>query len=127
MKKVVVADDSNTARMFIIRCFEIAGFAADGFVQVKNGKEALDILQKEQVDLLVTDLSMPVMDGVELLKRISADPELNDIPVIVITSASNPAREKELKDFGAKYILNKPISPPDVMEALEELCLLEDE
>ena len=121
MKKIVVADDSSTARMFIVRCLQIAGLEDAEFVKVENGKEALDYLRENGADLLVTDLSMPVMGGVDLVRRISASPKLNGIPVIVVSSALNKAREEELKSFGALAVLPKPISPPDIMEVLESI------
>ncbi len=121
MKKIVVADDSSTARMFIVRCLQIAGLDDAEFIKVENGKEALDYLRENGADLLVTDLSMPVMGGVELVKRISASPKLNCIPVIVVSSASNQAREEELKALGALAVLGKPVSPPDIMDALEKI------
>ena len=111
MKRIVIADDSATARMFIRRCMEIVGCRENAFVEVENGKEALDCLKKEPADLVVADLNMPVMDGETLLKWIKASPRFNSIPVVIITSAVNPAKEKELLDMGAYTILAKPVSP----------------
>ncbi|MCK5436732.1 MAG: response regulator [Desulfobulbaceae bacterium] len=111
MKRIVIADDSATARMFIRRCLEIVGGQENIFVEVENGREALDCLKKEPADLVVADLNMPVMDGETLLKWIKASPRFNSIPVLIITSAVNPAKEKELADMGAYTILAKPVSP----------------
>ncbi|MHC4870621.1 MAG: response regulator [Planctomycetota bacterium] len=126
MKKIVIADDSSTARMFIRRCLEIAGLDSVEFSEVENGKEALEYLKEYGADLLVTDLSMPVMGGVDLLKNIAASPKLNSTPVIVITSASNPAREKELLGLGAIAVLSKPVSPPDILDVVENIEGWED-
>lgn len=111
MEKILIADDSATARMVIKRCLQIAGFAESEFLEAGNGQEVLDLLDGKPVDLLVTDLTMPVMDGTELLTRLSADGNLADMPVLVISSAKNEAKERELVELGAFAVLPKPVSP----------------
>ena len=110
MKRIVIADDSATARMFIRRCMEIVGCRENAFIEVENGKEALDCLKKKPADLVVADLNMPVMDGETLLKWIKASPRFNSIPVVIITSAVNSAKEKELADMGAHYTVKARVS-----------------
>jgi len=63
---------------------------------------------------------MPVMDGETLVKWVKASPKLGDLPIIVITSAGNPAKEAQLLELGAHRVLNKPVSPPVLMEALAD-------
>ena len=118
MKSVVVADDSALARMFLKRCLQIAGLGDAIFHDAGNGIEALERMRQTRADLLVTDLTMPGMDGVELVRRIVASPRLSGIPIIVVTSAGNEAQREELKRLGVARILSKPITPPVVMEAL---------
>ncbi|PLX84980.1 MAG: response regulator [Desulfuromonas sp.] len=126
MKRIVIADDSDTARMFIRRCLEIIGLADATFVEAANGKEALEKVKEAPTDLLLTDLHMPVMDGIGLLTRVKASPLLHDLPVLVVTSAGNEAQEKELMVFGAFGVLSKPVSPAAMMEILEPLMQQED-
>lgn len=121
MNRIVIADDSATARMFIRRCLEIIGLGEATLVEAENGREALSLLKEERADLLLTDLNMPVMDGATLLKWVKSSPRLHDLPVLVITSAGNPAKEQELTALGAFGVLNKPISPAVLMEALKPL------
>jgi two-component system chemotaxis response regulator CheY len=118
MNRIVIADDSATARMFIRRCLEIIGLGEAALVEAENGREALSLLKEEDTDLLLTDLNMPVMDGATLLKWVKS---LHDLPVLVITSAGNPAKEQELKALGAFGVLNKPVSPAVLMDALQSL------
>ncbi len=118
MKRIVIADDSATARMFIIRCLQIIGLGESEFVEAENGKEALTAAKEKPTDLLLTDLNMPVMDGQTLLKWVKASPKLMDMPVVIITSAGNPAKEQELLKIGALKVINKPVAPPILMEAL---------
>lgn len=109
--RIAIVDDSGTARMFIRRCLEIAGFQGAEIIEAENGKDALEKIRNAPVDLLLTDLTMPVMDGTTLLKWIKANPKLSALPVLVISSAGNPAKEIELKALGAMGVLDKPVSP----------------
>ncbi len=118
MKRIILADDSCTARMFIRQCLEIAGFTGAEFVEVADGKAALEAIRSGGADLVVTDLTMPVMDGTEFMKRKAASPRLTDTPVVVITSANNPAKEKELMELGALAVLKKPVTPAILAEVL---------
>ena len=120
MKRIIVADDSATARMFIKRCLQIIGLGDVEIIEAENGKEALTAAKTQEVDLLLTDLNMPVMDGETLIKWVKASPKLGDLPVIVITSAGNPAKEAQLLELGAHRVLNKPVSPPMMMDALAD-------
>jgi two-component system chemotaxis response regulator CheY len=121
MNRIVIADDSATARMFIRRCLEIIGLGEADLLEAENGREALSLVKEHPTDLLVTDLNMPVMDGATLLKWVKGSPRLIDLPVLVITSAGNPAKEAELCSLGAFGVLNKPVSPAALMEALKPL------
>lgn len=120
MKRIVLVDDSSTARMFIRRCLEIAGCQGAEFAEAGNGKEALTLLKTgtADFDFVVSDLNMPVLDGKGLLKWIKASPKLHNIPVVIISSSGNPALEKELKEMGAYAVLSKPISPPQLIAAI---------
>lgn len=120
LKKIVVADDSATARMIIKKCFEIAGFDGIEYLEAENGREALRLVKKNDVFLLVTDFNMPIMDGGVLLKWVKGSPAIKHIPVCVITSAGNPARIKEFKDLGAHSVISKPINPAVISNELEE-------
>ncbi len=117
--KILIADDSGTARMFIKQCLEISINEDVEFIEAANGQEALMQLKAHPVDLLVTDLNMPVLDGRELIRRISASPKLNGLPMMVITSSGNEARKQELLDLGAKVVLRKPVNPMKIAEGLE--------
>ncbi|MFO7767047.1 MAG: response regulator [Pelovirga sp.] len=120
MKRIIVADDSATARMFIKRCLQIIGLGDTDIVEAEDGKQALDAAKAEATDLLLTDLNMPVMDGETLVKWVKASPKLAEMPIIVITSAGNPAKEAQLLELGAYRVINKPVSPPVMMDALAD-------
>ncbi|MDH5298836.1 MAG: response regulator [Desulfobulbaceae bacterium] len=119
MIRIAIVDDSGCARMFIQKCLEIIGLKDATFIEAANGKEALEKMKETPVDLLITDLSMPVMDGEALLKWVKGSPELKELPVLVISSAGNPAREEKLLALGAMAVLAKPISPVTLLHTLE--------
>ena len=118
---VIVADDSATARMIIKRCLQIAGCADSNFLEAGDGAEALEIAKSNEVNLVVTDLNMPNMDGTTLLRRIKASPKLHYLPVLVVSSGNNAAKESELLKAGAFAVINKPISPATVAQTLQNL------
>ncbi|MDY6848806.1 MAG: response regulator [Thermodesulfobacteriota bacterium] len=131
MERIIIADDSETARMFIKRCLEIIGLRDAQFLEAANGRDALQLAKEqlakgEPVDLLVSDLNMPVMDGVTLLKWVKTSPRLVQLPVLIITSAGNPAKEQELMEQGALAVLNKPVSPASLLKALGSMIDRED-
>ncbi|OQY19110.1 MAG: response regulator [Desulfobacteraceae bacterium 4572_35.1] len=121
MKKIVIADDSGTARMMIKRCLEIIGLTETEFLEAENGKEALTLVKQQPVDLLISDLNMPVMDGETLLKWVKASPKLIDLPVLIITSAGNQAKSDQLVNMGAFAVANKPINPAILSNILAPL------
>ena len=123
MKKILIVDDSATARMFVKRCLEIAGFKDAVFVEVPDGVDALEKMKEERFDIVFSDLTMPKMDGVTLLKSIKADPILQPAAVFIISSAGNPAMEKTLLDEGALAVLKKPVSPSVLVPVVERFMI----
>ena len=121
MQKILIVDDSSTARMFIRRCLEISGCQGADFYEAGNGREALDLLRKTTIDFILADLNMPVLDGRNMLKLIKSSPKTCDIPVVVISSASNPASDVELVAEGAYAVLSKPITPPVLISSIGAL------
>ena len=121
-KTVLISDDSATARMIIRRCLEVVGCREWQFMEASNGKEALEFLrQNRAIDLLITDMNMPIMDGKSLLLGVKSSPKLNAIPVFVVTSQGNPALEVELIRLGAEKVIYKPISPEKLKDGLEQI------
>lgn len=118
MKRILVVDDSETARMFVRRCLEAIGFKEAAFSEAENGQQALEQMAKDPVDLLVTDLTMPVLDGVGLVKTMRGEPRYKDTKIIIISSAGNMARKRELLELGAMAVLPKPFAPADMYKVL---------
>jgi CheY-like chemotaxis protein len=120
-KTILVVDDSALARMFAIRCLQIAGQSKAIFLEAEHGQAALDVMRSTAIDLLVTDITMPVMGGVDLVKQMKEIEKLASIPIIVITSAGNQAERQALEEYGAKAVLTKPLTPPMMAEVLDRV------
>ena len=121
MKTILVVDDSSVARKIVIRCLKILGHSEVEFPEAGHGQEALDILREREVDLVVTDLNMPIMDGVTLVRKLKASPRFQHIPVIVVSSLLNEAAKEALRARGVDLMVEKPLSPAGLGAVLGEI------
>ena len=119
-RKILIVDDSATARMILKRCCEIAGFHDSRYYEAEDGLQALSTLKEKDIDLVLTDLKMPKMDGNTFIKKLKLLEEGKDIPVVVISSIGSEVVESQLLEAGAKAVVTKPISPEKILEALED-------
>lgn len=110
-KRLMIVDDSPVMRSFVRRTLEIAGFGIEHCAEASNGAEALEKLSGIEVDLILTDINMPVLDGEGLLRALRSDPELSRIPVVVVSTDSTDQRVDSLMGLGARGYLKKPFQP----------------
>ncbi|MBI9073621.1 MAG: response regulator [Melioribacteraceae bacterium] len=109
MKKVVlIADDSPTIRKFVAFSLTMQGMEV---IAVSDGMEALEKLPQQKVDLIITDLNMPNLDGFELIKAIRENDEYQDIPIIILSSLSGSEEIERGMNSGANSYLVKPFDP----------------
>ena len=116
VKDILIVDDSATSRMIIKRCFDIAGFHDITYHEAEDGVKAMSFLDNNKVDMVLTDLKMPKMDGNTFLKRLRAKEETKELPVIVISSMGNDVLESQLLKAGVMAIIRKPMSPAKILE-----------
>ncbi len=119
MKKILVAEDSQTMRALIISTLE----AMDDFelVEAANGFEALRILPREKVDLVITDINMPDINGLELVSFVRNNPLYQETPLIIVsTEGSVRDRDKGLA-LGANAYLVKPFKPEQLQQLVAQL------
>ena len=119
-QKILITDDSATSRMIIKRCIEMAGFFDIDYLEAEDGLQGLTILDKEKVDLIITDLKMPKMDGKTFIRKIKSSDDKKDIPVVVISSLDNSVLKERLKREGVMAVIGKPLNPAKVLEFMEE-------
>jgi CheY-like chemotaxis protein len=121
MKKILSVDDSGTMRRIIGRAIQVLGHE---MLEAGNGLEALELLAKEgqNIALVILDVNMPGLDGMETLIRIKADPELKAIPVMMLTTDSDRGRIIQAVQAGAANYLTKPFSQEDLLTKIAS-CL----
>jgi len=119
--RLLIVDDSAMTRAVIRRTISLSGVEADAVLDAPDGHAALAALAAHPVDLVLTDLNMPGMDGAELVGRIRADRRLDAVRVLVISADPNTERLEGLRRSGAAGYLRKPFSPEQLRGALEQL------
>jgi two-component system, chemotaxis family, chemotaxis protein CheY len=122
-KKILIAEDSATMRSLIISTITAMGDFE--IVEASNGFEALRVLPREKVHLVITDINMPDINGLELVSFIKNNPLYQDTPLIIIsTEGSDRDREKGIQ-LGANAYLVKPFSPVQLQELVRQYLALE--
>lgn len=117
-RKILIVDDSATSRMIIRRCFEIAGYRDAEYFEAEDGVTAISFLKTNKVDLVLSDLRMPKMDGNTFIKKLKMNDETKGIAIVVISSMSNDVLEAQLLQSGVQAVIRKPISPAKVAKAV---------
>ena len=92
-----------------------------GIFEASNGREALDLLEREWLDLVLTDYNMPEMNGLELLDAMKKNENLMSIPVVMITTEGSKQRVEEFLDKGAMAYIKKPFSPEEIKQKLNRI------
>ncbi len=120
-KNVLLVDDSSTMRKIIGRSLRQAGIDFDNIFEAADGLEALEVLEKEQVDIVLSDINMPNMDGIAFLREKANRPAMKDIPVLMISTETGDDIIGEAKSLGALGAIKKPFTPDKVNEVLGPL------
>jgi len=115
---ILIVDDSRTMRKFIKLSFTQSGFEVGCCLEAGNGQEALNILNSCMVDLILADLNMPVMNGMDMIKALQKDEKHREIPVVLVTTQGNLPYLEEAYALGVKAYIQKPFSP----ELLRDTC-----
>jgi two-component system chemotaxis response regulator CheY len=118
---VLIVDDSSSMRSIIKKTLEISGFDVGRFFEGSNGREALALLENEWVDIILTDVHMPEMDGFAFLKALQKQAVVSSTPVVVVTTEGRKERIEELLGMGAKACIRKPFRPEEIRKTLTEL------
>src|ERR1700722_9588566 len=119
--KVLIVDDSSVMRKIVERALRQAGLDINEVAEASNGAEALAEIQKGVPDMILSDINMPVMDGLEFLKNLATLDSAKGVPVIMITTEGSEARVVEALSAGAKGYLRKPFTPEQVKERVAPL------
>ena len=117
-KTILIVDDSESIREVVSFTLENEGYKV--LVGV-DGKDALKFLDGSELDLIITDLHMPVMDGIDLIKEVRSMEKYQRIPILFLTTESQAAKKMEAKEAGATGWIIKPFVPAKLIAAINKV------
>ena len=117
-RTVLVVDDSVTIRQMLSFTLKEAGFAV---VEAGDGQEGLERLAGQRIDLIVTDLNMPRLDGIGFIRALRGQPASKHTPVLMLTTESQEARRQEGRSAGATGWIVKPFHPDKLLRVIERV------
>ena len=118
-RRILTVDDSKTMRDMVTFTLKQAGF--DVF-EACDGQDALDKLKSDSADVVITDINMPNMNGVELVKNLRANPDYRSTPILVLTTESEKGKKEEGKAAGATGWIVKPFDPEKLVSVVQKVC-----
>jgi two-component system chemotaxis response regulator CheY len=119
-KTIMIVDDSASMRRVIEIALKGAGYEV---IEGCDGKDALAKLTGQKVHMIISDVNMPVMDGIAFLKAVKALPAYKFTPVIMLTTESEESKKREGQAAGARAWVVKPFQPEQLVNAVQRLCL----
>jgi len=120
-RRVLVVDDSSTIRKIIKHSLQRTDLHFDEILEASNGREALKMVQTYTFDLILTDIDMPVMDGLELLEALAYVRNAEDTPVVIITKHTSEAGVLRAMEAGARAYIRKPFTIEELWEKIQPL------
>jgi two-component system chemotaxis response regulator CheY len=118
---VLIVDDSSSMRAVIKKMLKVSGFNVGQFLMAGDGKEALKVLEGEWVDIILMDINMPNMNGMELLTEMKKDEMLKSIPVVMVTTEGSDRVMQESMRLGAQGYVKKPFRPEEIQGILNSI------
>ena len=116
---VLIVDDSPSIRRMIAQTLAEEGFAVS---PCSSGAEAIATAQTKKVDIVVTDLNMPEVDGLELTRRLRSLPNTSTCPILILTTETSPSRKEDAKSAGANGWILKPFREEALVRAIRSVC-----
>jgi len=118
---ILVVDDSKTMRSIVVKILKLTKLEIGQIYEAGHGQEALDCLKDNWVDLILSDLNMPVMNGMEMVSKMADDNMLKDIPVVVVSTDGSLKRIEELKQKGIREYIRKPFTPEVLSDVIDKV------
>jgi len=120
-RTLLIVDDSATMRMMVKRAVTLSGVSVTTILEAANGREALDVLGRSRVDAVFTDINMPVMTGVELLRHMEANKAWDHVLRVIISTDASDVRKQQVAGLHVCHYLQKPVRPEAVCDVLAQL------
>ena len=118
LKRALIVDDSRSMRQMVSYTLKEAGFE---LLEAENGQDALDKLRGQKVGVIVTDLNMPVMDGISFIRKARLTVEARFVPILILTTESQQEKKLEAKAAGATGWIVKPFQPEKLVQTLQKV------
>jgi two-component system, chemotaxis family, chemotaxis protein CheY len=118
---ILLVDDSNVVKVVLMKILAGSSLTINQIFDAANGVEALKAMNANAIDLVITDINMPVMDGFELIERMHLDIMLKSIPVIVISTEGSLTRISYLEEMGIRGYVRKPFVADDILSVINEV------
>jgi len=117
-KSIITVDDSASVRQMVSFTLKGAGYSV---IEAGDGKDALAKLNGSKVDMVITDLNMPNMNGIDLIKSLRANPTYKFVPIVLLTTESQAAKKQEGKAAGATGWIVKPFKPDQLLSVVKKV------
>ncbi|HVL01535.1 MAG TPA: response regulator [Dongiaceae bacterium] len=119
-KSILIVDDSASLRQVVAIALRGAGYDV---IEAQNGQDALTKLDGKKIHLIISDVNMPVMDGITMVKEVKKLPAYKFTPIIMLTTEGADSKKKEGQAAGAKAWIVKPFQPEQMLKAVSTLIL----
>jgi len=119
---VLIVEDCKVMQLMIKRALNISNLEIEEVYLAENGMDGIDIFKENNIDLLILDLNMPVMDGMQMLEILRSHTETKGVPVMVVSTESNKKRVDSMMKLGGNFV-HKPFTPEQLIAELHNLGL----
>lgn len=116
--RVLTVDDSKTILAMLRHTLSDAGFEV---LQAEDGQQGLDVLQTEDVDVVITDINMPVMDGIEFIKNVRASGRFQSLPIVILTTETSQEKRDQGRAAGGTGWIVKPFDPEKLIAVINRV------
>jgi two-component system, chemotaxis family, chemotaxis protein CheY len=116
--RVLTVDDSRTILAMLHHTLSNAGFDV---LQAEDGQKGLEILRRESVDIVITDINMPVMDGIEFIKQVRATGRHNSLPILILTTETSQDKREQGRAAGGTGWIVKPFDPEKLISVIHKV------
>jgi two-component system chemotaxis response regulator CheY len=118
-KKALTVDDSKTMRDMVSFTLKSAGFDVS---EAEDGKHALEVIKGQTFDVIITDVNMPNMGGLDLVKELRTKDAFKFTPILILTTEGDAVKKQEGKDAGATGWIVKPFNPEKLIQVVSKVC-----
>ncbi len=116
--RVLTVDDSRTILAMLHHTLSNAGYEV---LQAEDGQQGLEVLDRERVDVVITDINMPVMDGIEFIKQVRRSGRYNSLPILILTTETSQDKREQGRAAGGTGWIVKPFDPDKLISVIQRV------